>query len=145
MRYVVNAPRIGHETIDGETILIDFSTGTYFSIENTGAEVWALMESGLSDSQIAEGVARRYDLPQADAEADIRRFLHKLLENELIKPRELSPDLSLGSEGGEAGATRRNYEPPDLNKFTDVQGLLLLDPIHDVDEQGWPAPKQPSS
>jgi hypothetical protein len=25
-----------------------------------------------------------------------------------------------------------------LQKFTDMQELLLLDPIHEVDERGWP-------
>jgi hypothetical protein len=23
-------------------------------------------------------------------------------------------------------------------KYTDMQSLLLLDPVHDVDSQGWP-------
>jgi hypothetical protein len=27
---------------------------------------------------------------------------------------------------------------PVLNKYTDMQDLLLLDPIHEVDERGWP-------
>jgi hypothetical protein len=25
-----------------------------------------------------------------------------------------------------------------LHKYTDMEELLLLDPIHDVDETGWP-------
>ncbi len=31
------------------------------------------------------------------------------------------------------------YAPPALETYTDMQELLLLDPIHDVDETGWPA------
>jgi hypothetical protein len=27
-----------------------------------------------------------------------------------------------------------------LNKYSDMQELLLLDPIHDVDDAGWPKP-----
>jgi hypothetical protein len=27
---------------------------------------------------------------------------------------------------------------PVLEKYTDMQELLLLDPIHDVEEAGWP-------
>jgi hypothetical protein len=30
---------------------------------------------------------------------------------------------------------------PLLRKYTDMRDLLLLDPIHDVDEQGWPVRK----
>jgi hypothetical protein len=30
------------------------------------------------------------------------------------------------------------FAQPVLNKFTDVEDLLMLDPIHDVDAAGWP-------
>ena len=35
----------------------------------------------------------------------------------------------------------QDYEPPQLMKYTDMQELILLDPIHDVDEKGWPHTK----
>jgi hypothetical protein len=32
------------------------------------------------------------------------------------------------------------FEPPILERFDDMQELLLLDPVHEVsDEEGWPA------
>jgi hypothetical protein len=34
------------------------------------------------------------------------------------------------------------FVPPSLAKFQDMQDLLLLDPIHETDEPGWPARKQ---
>ena len=30
------------------------------------------------------------------------------------------------------------YESPQLEQYSDMSELLLLDPIHEVDEQGWP-------
>jgi hypothetical protein len=30
------------------------------------------------------------------------------------------------------------FQSPVLHKYTDMAGLLLLDPIHDVLETGWP-------
>ncbi len=34
------------------------------------------------------------------------------------------------------------FAPPELHKYTDFQELLLLDPIHEVDQSlGWPAPR----
>ena len=32
------------------------------------------------------------------------------------------------------------YSKPFLQKYTDMAALLLLNPIHEVDEQGWPQP-----
>ena len=33
------------------------------------------------------------------------------------------------------------FNAPVLNKYTDMQDLLLLDPIHEVDATGWPSIK----
>ena len=30
------------------------------------------------------------------------------------------------------------FVPPTLEKYTDMQDLVLLDPVHEVDERGWP-------
>ena len=30
------------------------------------------------------------------------------------------------------------YGLPALERFTDMEDLLLLDPVHDVEEMGWP-------
>ena len=30
------------------------------------------------------------------------------------------------------------FEAPTLDRFDDLQGLLLIDPIHDVGDAGWP-------
>ena len=32
------------------------------------------------------------------------------------------------------------YSKPILQKYTNMADLLLLNPIHEVDEQGWPQP-----
>ena len=34
---------------------------------------------------------------------------------------------------------QEGFVAPQLHKYTDMQELLLLDPIHDVDQEGWPA------
>ena len=33
------------------------------------------------------------------------------------------------------------FKPPLLKRYTDMQELLILDPIHEVDDTGWPAIK----
>ena len=30
------------------------------------------------------------------------------------------------------------FLPPEIDIFSDMQDILLLDPVHDVDESGWP-------
>ena len=35
-------------------------------------------------------------------------------------------------------AVRKPYTAPAVQKYDDLEDLLLLDPIHEVDEAGWP-------
>jgi hypothetical protein len=35
--------------------------------------------------------------------------------------------------------TPARFVEPALNKYTDMQELLLLDPVHEVSEAGWPS------
>jgi hypothetical protein len=41
----------------------------------------------------------------------------------------------------ETHAIAGSWSSPVLSIYDDMQDLLLLDPIHDVDESGWPAIK----
>jgi hypothetical protein len=34
---------------------------------------------------------------------------------------------------------RKEFEAPVLHKYIDMKDLLLLDPIHETDETGWPS------
>ena len=38
-------------------------------------------------------------------------------------------------------ASKPDFQEPALQKYTDMEDLLLLDPIHEVDDTGWPNPK----
>jgi hypothetical protein len=33
---------------------------------------------------------------------------------------------------------KRPFVAPTLKKYSEIEDLLLLDPIHDVDDSGWP-------
>jgi hypothetical protein len=37
------------------------------------------------------------------------------------------------------------FSPPVLQKFSDMQELLLVDPIHEVKAEGWPLTKSQST
>ena len=40
MQYYAINPQVIHETIDGETIIIDLTTGIYFSLQGTAPAIW---------------------------------------------------------------------------------------------------------
>jgi hypothetical protein len=44
--------------------------------------------------------------------------------------------------GAESGLP---FAAPSLQAFKDLEGLLLLDPIHEAGEDGWPPPAEPQA
>jgi hypothetical protein len=137
MRYRINSSQVINETIDGEAIMINLATGSYYSLDRVGGEVWALLEASVPVGDIVVELGRRYD----GAEDDIRRavddLLHRLSSEELVVPCDDGDPVGAVSPG--PGPTERPaFTAPRLEKFTDMQDLILLDPVHEVDARGWP-------
>ncbi len=69
----------------------------------------------------------------------------RLTEEHLIEPvQDAGADGAGLDSSGNAVSTDESKTPfqiPVLDVYSDMQDLLLLDPIHDVDETGWPTPK----
>ena len=142
--YRINSPQVISENIDGEVVIANLQTGIYYSIERVGADVWPWFENGISEEDLVKTAVVRYSGDPSDIGSGITEFVRKLLAERLITeaPRGVQ---SRGPEGVGSvnGNCRRPFEKPVLESYNDMQDLLLLDPIHDVDEAGWPAkPKQ---
>jgi hypothetical protein len=141
MKYRINAPRIAFEHIQDETIIIDFESGTYFSISGIGCEIWELLSGGLDVSSIQQIAKRSFSGAATDIDEGIMQFVDELLQADLIRDAgESSPAAS--EEQVSPSAVKREYVRPILNRYTDMKDLLLLDPIHEVDDQGWPIQKK---
>jgi hypothetical protein len=136
-RFKVNGPDVIAESIDGEVIIINLNSGAYYSSLGSGGAVWAALASNHSVDETIDLLAGRYGEPRETVERGIAAFVTQLLdEGLLIESGEARPVD--GIELGTGGA----FETPVLSKYTDMQELLLLDPIHDVDPSvGWPFPK----
>jgi Coenzyme PQQ synthesis protein D (PqqD) len=128
-----------HETIEGEVILIALDTGTYYSLRETGAEVWAGIQRGASGAEIADDLAQAYDGSREEIAAAVADLLGQLEAERLIEEGEAegadeTPRLAVA----EARDGRAAFHAPVLEKHTDMQDLILLDPVHEVDARGWP-------
>ena len=140
-RHRVNSPRVMHETIEDEVIVIDLNTGSYYSLRASGAAIWHAVERGLPDDEIADAVAERYDGDRGEITAAVSELLRQLSEEGLIEssngsgeaaPAETAPPAQ------EDDRPRERFQRPVLEKHTDMQDLILLDPVHEVDARGWP-------
>jgi hypothetical protein len=139
----VNAPQVIHESIDGEVIIINLASGNYYSLKGSGAEVWDVIQatSGLSPQELVEQLAPRFDISASELEEQVSGFLDELKQEGLTA--EASPSERVAPPVGaeRAGILKGPFQAPALEKFTDMQELVLLDPVHEVDATGWPQPR----
>lgn len=132
-RHRPNQPRFVDETVDGEALIMDMLRGTYYSCAGPSAEVWNALKAGASVDEVAALLAGAYHVPVADASVDVGRFLDQLLADELLVVAEDATQPSVPPFG--SGSP---YLALEVERYTDLADLILLDPVHDVSEAGWP-------
>ena len=121
----------------GEVVIINLDTGCYFSLDPLAPQIWdAVAAGGATAEEIARALAAAYGIPVDDAGVTLPPFLERLSAEGLVV-------ATLGPKGAPLAFPKvsdRLGAPP-LSRFDDIQDLLLLDPIHEVEEAGWPARK----
>jgi len=131
--YRINDADVAQETIDGETVIVNLATGTYYSLAGSGAAIWQAVAGGASIASATAAALAAYDGDEATVRAAVAELFARLLRDGLIAPG------PTGAEPTFTAGERKPFEPPVLHTYRDLQDLLLLDPIHEVDEAGWPA------
>ena len=138
MRYRVNAPHVIAETIGGETIIVHLSTGCYFSLGGSAVDIWEHVAAGESVADVTQRLSARYDAGEAEIAAAVNRILDELQREELIVVADDNGAPAAITPTAESAGERAPFEQPSLSKFTDMQDIILLDPVHEVDARGWP-------
>jgi coenzyme PQQ synthesis protein D (PqqD) len=134
----VNEPGVISEVIEGEAIVLNFASGTYYSMNHSLQLLWEGMTQGLSKTQLATLLEAHYPDAGGSLAQDVESALGLLVAEELI----VANDDAAGGDPQAVTAVDKSpgnktaYEAPQIQKYTDLQELLLLDPIHDVDEAG---------
>ena len=110
---------------------------------HVGAAPAGLDEAGRDlgeEGAIVDRLARSYACERSELEPAVVRLVAELQREELIVAAD--PDAASSAHDAAAtGGAARAFRAPVLQKFTDMQEMLLLDPIHDVDARGWPHQK----
>jgi hypothetical protein len=134
-RYRSNAPRFVDETIDGEALIMDMLKGSYFSCVGVSAFAWNALIAGASVPELAASLSAAYAVPTDDATRDVQQYVDALVAEEMLVEAVDASTPTLAPPDPEATGA---YASPEIERFTDLADLILLDPVHDVTEAGWP-------
>lgn len=131
--YTTVVPEIASEIFDGELVIANYKLGVYYSVSVEGAWIWQGLAHGLTVSQIVQWLARRFGDQTSELPALVEDFVRKLLAEGLVLEASKRDNLA-----GLPELTGNVFAQPTIERFDDLQELLLLDPVHDVDHTGWP-------
>ena len=102
-------PKMIGDTIGTDTIVIDTHSGAYYTLTPAAAELWT--------------AAQDQSVLVTDSESAVAFHL----ANEGILLSDLSPESHPSQDASIA-----------FSKIVSMADILLADPIHEVDEDGWP-------
>ncbi len=131
--FCFDSQRVISEVIEGEFVVVHFESGCYYSIRGTGADVCRLLLAGNALAAVVAQLAKHHQLPEARIEPEVRQFVARLVEEQLL--------VAAGGEASQVGPVELSggpYAAPTFEKFDDMADQLLLDPIHEIGEAGWP-------
>lgn len=136
-------PSTVHERFGDETVILNLDSGSYYSAQGAASTIWALVSEGCSESNILQRINAEFTGEQDEIATATKTFLDQLVAESLV-----DAELVVGGAVSDAqvglGTPDKMFSQPELQKYTDMEEMLLLDPIHEVDEHGWPSARRPA-
>lgn len=135
--YQMCAPQISAEEFDGEYVVLDLGSFTYYSMAGASAVAWRGITSGITLETLYSW------LPSDWRGAGLLEgFLEQLLVAGLIEKTIDAPKVDSAFIAEIAALLTQTELDFTFEAFDDLSDLLAADPIHDVErEAGWPHPK----
>ena len=82
---IVKRPHVTQVLVDQETIVMEATSQTYFSLNAIGAKIWSLFNIGaLTIFDLAQFLKEEYHLEEEKSIQDARQFVELLLANDLV-------------------------------------------------------------
>jgi hypothetical protein len=141
----LNEPDVSAEDFRSEILAVNLKNGYYHSLRDSAVPIWRLLMEGRSVQTIVQLLTPIYGGDQAVLAADVSLFISELEKGGLIV-RDSSPAETPSTSAPDWLAdVPPTYAKPLMETYTEMQDLLLLDPIHDVDATGWPNVAEPKT
>jgi Coenzyme PQQ synthesis protein D (PqqD) len=100
--FFVRPDDVVHDTIEGETVVIDLQTGVYFRLEGAAAHAWNIVEGRATEDAVIDGLQAIYAAPREAIARQVRAFLMALYRDGIIR-REGAATAGSGGDAAETG------------------------------------------
>ncbi len=77
---LVRSDEVLFQNLDGEAVLLDLASETYFGLNEVGTRVWELLEASRTLGELSSQLQAEYDVEAARAESDVIDLATRLVE-----------------------------------------------------------------
>lgn len=137
LHFGVDEPSVIHECVDGEVLIVNLRQGAYFSLVGAAAEIWNALAAGASTDELVATLVARFDAPAETLTTAVSSFVGELLREQLVVARSNATATFVVPTWD---AAKEPFEAPLLSRYTDIEEHMKVDPVHEVDDAGWPPP-----
>ncbi len=82
---ITKVSNIATAEIDGELVMMNLNSNAYYGLDDIGSEIWGLLETPLTVSQLCQTLADMFDVGEKTLQEDVRSFLSSLLKEKMIE------------------------------------------------------------
>jgi len=133
------------EEIDGEVIIVNLNNGNYYSLAESAAVIWAAIREHATLQEMQDRLHLRYSGETGVINQSLDDLIRALEGEQLIIRQTASgsgAEARTFATEGKPPDQKEAFRPPVFERFTDMEDLLLLDPVHETeDDKGWPHAK----
>ncbi len=74
--------------LDGETVILDVTSGVYSGLDSTGTFIWNQLEHPATIGSLRDDILKRYDVTEGQCLVDLIAFIKNLADHGLISIRD---------------------------------------------------------
>ena len=88
---IVPSPDAMFRLLDGEAVILDLASATYFGLNSVGARFWQLLTINSSYSAAIEALKAEYEVDEATLRQDLEALVSALQQAGLVRAEVESP------------------------------------------------------
>jgi len=131
------SPGMAWEQFPDEVVAIDLARGIYFNLSEGGMDAFVAFTSPTTIAAVAARLAPRYDATEVELAGAIAGLVGELVAAGLLVATDEGAQDGPALEG-----PKRALAGFSLHRHDDLQQLLVIDPVHETAEAGWPLRKE---
>jgi len=139
IKFLLNNADIVYEEYPDETVIADLKHGVYFTLNRPAADMFSALITAPSRQTAERWLSEIYKVDQHKISEVVDSLVASLVDGNIVALSPAGdPDENLPVPLA-LRAAAKSFGIPEMLKYSDVEDLLKLDPVHEVEhESGWP-------